>query len=50
MALVEIQSDEYGGGNPGWMHALLFAESMERLGLDPTYGAYLGSPVSPSQL
>lgn len=50
VALVEIQSDEYGGGNPGWMHALLFAESMERLGLDPTYGAYLGSPVSPSQL
>ncbi len=41
VALVEIQSDEYGGGDPGWMHALLFAESMERLGLDPAYGAYL---------
>jgi Iron-containing redox enzyme len=41
VALVEIQSDEYGGGDPGWMHALLFAEAMERLGLDPTYGAYL---------
>lgn len=41
VALVEIQSDEYGGGDPGWMHALLFAASMQRLGLDPTYGAYL---------
>ena len=40
-ALVEIQSDEYGGGRPEWVHSALFARSMEALGLDPTYGAYI---------
>jgi heme oxygenase-like protein len=40
-ALVEIQFDEYGGGDPRWMHAALFARSMGSLGLDPTPGAYL---------
>lgn len=40
-ALVEIQSDEYGGGRPEWVHSTLFARSMEALGLDPTYGAYI---------
>jgi hypothetical protein len=40
-ALVEIQSDEYGGGRPGEAHAELFAETMAALDLDPTYGAYV---------
>jgi Iron-containing redox enzyme len=40
-ALVEIQSDEYGGGRPARMHAALFAKTMHGLGLDPAYGAYL---------
>ena len=40
-ALVEIQADEYGGGRPERMHSALFAQSMEALGLDPRYGAYL---------
>ncbi|MGN6302741.1 MAG: iron-containing redox enzyme family protein [Angustibacter sp.] len=40
-ALVEIQSDEYGGGRPEWVHAALFARSMRHLGLDDTYGAYV---------
>jgi Iron-containing redox enzyme len=40
-ALVEIQSDEYGGGDPGWMHSTLFATTMAALDLDPRYGAYL---------
>jgi heme oxygenase-like protein len=40
-ALVEVQSDEYGGGRPGRMHASLFAASMRAVGLDDTYGAYL---------
>jgi hypothetical protein len=40
-ALVEIQADEYGGGRPERVHAELFAVSMEALGLDRTYGAYL---------
>ena len=41
-ALIEIQSDEYGGGDVDWMHAVLFGETMRSLGLDATYGAYLG--------
>jgi hypothetical protein len=40
-ALLEVQSDEYGGGSAERMHAVLFARTMAALGLDPTYGAYL---------
>lgn len=40
-ALVEIQTDEYGGGRPHRMHAALFAQSMRALGLDDTPNAYL---------
>jgi hypothetical protein len=40
-ALIEIQSDEYGGGRPDWVHAELFARAMAAAGLDRTYGAYL---------
>jgi hypothetical protein len=40
-ALVEIQSDEYGGGRPQRMHSAIFAGTMRALGLDDAYGAYL---------
>jgi hypothetical protein len=40
-ALLEVQTDEYGGGSAERMHAVLFAETMAALGLDPAYGAYL---------
>jgi hypothetical protein len=40
-ALVEIQADEYGGGDPLRMHATLFADAMDALGLDARYGAYV---------
>ncbi|MEU4834840.1 iron-containing redox enzyme family protein [Streptosporangium sp. NPDC023615] len=40
-ALVEIQSDEYGGGRPGRMHSELFRTTMRGLGMDDSYGAYL---------
>jgi len=40
VALVEIQSDEYGGGRPDRMHQTLFARSMRGAGLDETYGWY----------
>jgi hypothetical protein len=40
-ALLEVQFDEYGGGRAERMHAVLFANTMAALGLDPTYGAYL---------
>ncbi len=40
-ALVEIQSDEYGGGRPERMHSALFAQMMRALGLDDGYGHYV---------
>lgn len=40
-ALVEIQADEYGGGQPGRMHAELFARTLRGAGLDDTYGRYV---------
>lgn len=40
-ALVEIQADEYGGGNPDRMHSALFAQTMRGAGLDDSYGAYV---------
>ncbi len=40
-ALIEIQTDEYGGGRPEWIHAELFARAMRALDLDCEYGAYL---------
>ncbi len=40
-ALVEIQADEYGGGDLTRMHSFLFAGLMEALDVDPTYGAYV---------
>ncbi|WP_320670694.1 iron-containing redox enzyme family protein [Patulibacter defluvii] len=47
-ALVEIQVDEYGNGRPERIHARLFADAMEALGLDPTYGAYLDRIPAPA--
>jgi hypothetical protein len=40
-AMVEIQSDEYGGGRGDRIHSTLFANTMTALGLDPSYGAYI---------
>jgi hypothetical protein len=40
-ALVQIQADEYGNGDPGRMHAAMFADTMDELGLDARYGAYI---------
>jgi hypothetical protein len=40
-ALVQIQADEYGNGDPDRIHAKLFADTMQELGLDATYGAYV---------
>jgi hypothetical protein len=41
-AMVEVQADEYGGGDPERMHSRLFAGTMEALGLDTSFGAYVG--------
>jgi hypothetical protein len=40
-ALIEIQSDEYGGGRFERMHAELFRTTMRELQLDTTDGAYV---------
>jgi hypothetical protein len=40
-ALVEIQADEYGGGREPLMHSTLFRTTMDALGLDTAYGAYV---------
>lgn len=42
-ALVEIQSDEYGGGRPDRMHSALFARTMRGVGLSDQYGHYVDS-------
>ncbi len=41
VALAEIQFDEYGSGRPARLHALMFAETLDACGLDPSYGAYV---------
>lgn len=40
-ALVEVQSDEYGGGRLERMHSTLFAHTMCELGLSDRYAHYL---------
>ncbi len=39
--VMEIQYDEYGSGDPAWMHAELFRSTMIAAGLDGSYGAYI---------
>jgi len=40
-ALVEIQTDEYGGGESRRMHSELYRRLLASLGLDDNYGAYI---------
>ncbi|WP_370454466.1 iron-containing redox enzyme family protein [Salinibacterium sp. dk5596] len=40
-ALMEIQTDEYGAGDPERMHSAIFARAMRGLGLDDRYGSYI---------
>ncbi|MGH2839427.1 MAG: iron-containing redox enzyme family protein [Solirubrobacteraceae bacterium] len=42
-AFIQIQADEYGGGRADRIHAQLFADAMDELGLDARYGAYIDS-------
>jgi heme oxygenase-like protein len=39
--VMEIQYDEYGSGDPSWMHSELFRTTMVASGLDGSYGAYV---------
>lgn len=40
-AVMELQFDEYGCGDPARLHAGLFARGMDECGLRPEYGAYI---------
>lgn len=40
-ALVEVQTDEYGGGRPDRMHSALFARTMSALGVDASYATHV---------
>lgn len=40
-ALMEIQIDEYGGGDLAQMHSQLYRELLAGIGLDDRYGAYV---------
>ncbi|TDD62631.1 iron-containing redox enzyme family protein [Actinomadura darangshiensis] len=40
-ALVAVENDEFGGGRPEMIHQGLYADLLDDLGLDPTYGAYV---------
>jgi hypothetical protein len=46
-AMIEIQADEYGGGDPSRMHSVLFANTMRTLGLSTDIGAYV--PLLPAE-
>ncbi len=41
VALVELQYDEYGTGNPDRLHSQLFADTLRACGLDNRVGAYI---------
>ncbi|MEV4017325.1 iron-containing redox enzyme family protein [Nonomuraea angiospora] len=47
-SLVAVEFDEFGGGRAERMHAQLFADLMDELGLDSSYGAYL--EVAPAEM
>lgn len=40
-ALMELQFDEYGNGDPNRLHHHLYAQGMEASGLEPSYGAHI---------
>ncbi|MFK5690918.1 iron-containing redox enzyme family protein [Ornithinimicrobium sp. LYQ92] len=47
VALMEIQFDEYGSGDPTAMHSELFARAMRAVGLDGSYGGYADAWPTP---
>ncbi len=46
-AVAAVEFDEYGGGSETRMHARLFSDLMETLGLDTRYGHYLDAVPAP---
>lgn len=45
-AVMELQYDEYGAGDPNRLHATMFADGLQASGLESEYGAYINeAPV-----
>lgn len=44
-ALMELQYDEYGDGDPNRLHSHLFARGLDAVGLRPEYGAYVDDAI-----
>lgn len=44
-ALMELQYDEYGCGDPRRLHSGMFARGMDASGMSPAYGAYIDDAV-----
>lgn len=45
-AVMELQYDEYGAGDPNRLHATLFAQGLDASGLESAYGTYINeAPV-----
>ncbi|MFF0383589.1 iron-containing redox enzyme family protein [Streptomyces sp. NPDC004286] len=47
-AMVAVEFDEFGAGRPDEIHARLYADLMDDLGLDTTYGHYLDQAPAPA--
>ena len=47
VALMEIQFDEYGSGDPSALHSELFGQAMAAVGLDRSYGGYADAWPAP---
>lgn len=47
-AMAAVEYDEFGAGRAEDVHAQLFADMMDDLGLDHTYGHYLGRAPAPA--
>ena len=45
-ALMELQFDEYGDGDPNRLHSHLFARGLEAIGLRAEYGAYVDDAIT----
>lgn len=47
-ALAAVENDEYGAGRPERLHAALYADLLDDLHLDPSYGAYVDAAPAPT--
>jgi hypothetical protein len=48
VALAELQYDEYGAGDPAMLHQQLYADALDSIGLDSSYGAHIDAVSAPT--